>query len=218
MRLYYNSFLNFHEKVENEESSEARQAEGICDIHIAPFLLWCRQCRQVLCAKCLSQQRHAGHTLHDLYSVLEEKKSHIEEEARHKLRHLEEERKQLTKDVESVVSTLSRIYAKSEALGRDIQRVENIRKVATDTDNLQTVADLELILHRLSKPGSSPLKSSLGDKCNYYITEDKETKNNDNKAGLQAWPLTMDVAGGGRHWPLIPWQHFTALVRKRARV
>lgn len=146
-----------------------------------------------------------------------EKKSHIEEETRHRLRDLEEERQQLTKEVESIASKLARIYERSEALGQQILRVENIRKVATDTDNLQTVANLELYLHRLPKPGSLLQKSTLRDKCINYITEDERTETNDNDGRLQEWPLIVDVAGGGRYWPVIPWQHFTALVRVRQK-
>lgn len=206
------SLLETMGQVESDESSEEYPAGEVCGTHGAPLLLWCRQCRQVLCAKCLSQQQHAGHTLHELQAVLAEKKSHIEEEARHRLRDLEKEKQKLTREVESVVSTLSRIYKKSEALGRQMQRVENIRKVTTDTDNLQTVANLELALHRLPKPGSLPQEPTLEDKYNNFIAEDEGSKTNDNEGGLKTWPLIMDVAGGGRHWPIIPWQHFTAQV------
>lgn len=126
--------------------------------------------------------------MHELHAVLAEKKSHIEEEAKHRLRDLEKEKQKLTREVETVVSTLSRIYEKSEALGRKRQRIENIREVTRDTDNLQTVANLELALHRLPKPGSLLKEPLLDDKYSDFIAEDEETKTNAKEGASRLGP------------------------------
>lgn len=222
---YSNCILNFHHKVEGDDCNKENLSEGVCFFHLDPLLLWCRQCRQVLCAKCLSQQQHDGHTLHDMRTVLEEKKYHIEGETNQMLRYLKKEREQLTQELESVVSKLTKIYEKSEKLRLRINKVDGIRKVVGGTNDLREVAHLELLLHRAPKSTSFPdetLQTLLAHRGNNYSIGDEEIPINDktetctwdeDKSDIQMWPLTRDVAGGGRRWPIIKWQHFIAQVR-----
>ena len=223
MRKTQPLIFSYHQ-VEDDDCTEDNLSEEICFYHLDPLLLWCRQCRHVLCAKCLSQQQHDGHTLHDMHTVLAEKKSHIEDQTNQMLNHLQKEKEQLTKEVEAVVSKLAKIYEKSETLKLRIDKVDGIRKVVAGTNDLKAVANLELVLHRTSKSTSFPdaaLQTLLAHAGNNYAIEDEKRLTNDNterliwdedKDGFQLWPLTRNVAGGGRSWPIIPWQRFTAQV------
>ncbi|MPC58060.1 Tripartite motif-containing protein 59 [Portunus trituberculatus] len=211
-------------KVEGDDYNEEDHAEEVCCLHQEPQLLWCRQCREVLCAKCLSQQQHDGHALHHVRTVLAEKKSHIEDETNKMLHRLQKEKKQLTQEVKAVVSELAKIYERSEKLSLESNKVDSIRKVMEGTNDLMAVAKLELALHRGSNLTSIPnavLQALLEYRGDNYITGNEERSTDDSarrlswdeeRSSLQFWQLTTDVAGGGRHWPIIPWQRFTAQI------
>ena len=177
----------------------------------------------MLCVKCLTQQQHDGHALHHARTVLAEKKSHIKDETNKVVRRLQKEKKQLTQEIQAVISELAKIYERSERLSLEADKVDSIQKVMAGTNDLMTVAQLELALHRASNLTSIPdavLQVLLKYRNDNYITRNEERSDDsgaklsweEDKIGLQFWPLMRDVAGGGRHWPIIPWERFTAQV------
>ncbi|KAK7072084.1 hypothetical protein SK128_011583 [Halocaridina rubra] len=123
----------------------------MCEYHGDPVRMWCRACQKPLCGQCLFEGHMTeGHSVIKIQVVLLERKQLIEDKAKRILRFIDEEKKNLGKEVHSIAHKLAGIYKKSRLLTRYAQDTEKILKDVRKTVRLRSVLANENKLESLS--------------------------------------------------------------------
>ncbi|XP_066963982.1 uncharacterized protein [Macrobrachium rosenbergii] len=123
----------------------------MCEFHGDPVRMWCTTCQKALCGQCLFEGHMTdGHSVVKVQVILMERKQLIEDKAKRILRFIEEEKKNLGKEVHSIAHKLAGIYKRSKILTRYAQDTERILKDVRKTVRLKSVIANENKLESLS--------------------------------------------------------------------